>query len=631
VTSTVSPPRPSWSEIGAKAQGILRGPAYEFCHDPKYPWTDSEAHWCSVVGASNERCEALPRACQGEMTHAVTGGRRNRGWGQGHEDDKPFTLHMPSVGPIFSVVLWVVLGVGIVFLLRSILLAALRRGNPSTVGEVRTDAPSVGALSESSVVESDVQRLLDRARRAAAEGRFGDGIADAYAALLRQLEGERLLRIDPWRTNGDYLRDLGRRPDVRNEVSLVVRGVEGVQFGREAPTAERYELVYRQVSVLLAASASRSARGRGALGVAAIACLALGLTSCSGMFGYLVEEDSPSGTSAVVELMRQSGLEPTMRLRSLSSHIEADQIVLLADARLEAKSWKDLLEWVDDGGTLIVANQDAWLANWPGLQFAAHASSRTQLTVAAGAPAEILGASVVVPGTSELVIPKEVDSWTTLLERDGSVYAARFEHGDGSLIALADGQLFTNASIAMADNAAFLVAMLGSDQKKVDLVGELTGGGSKSPLASVERGKLAPVLLQLGLALMLFFLYKGVAFGTLIDPPSAKRRTFADHARALGLLYAKARASGYARSVYGAYALERLRDSLALRDKKGISALADVVAARSGLPIGQVTMMLVLAQEPRSIDSHDDKGSAEDLDLIRRLTRLLGQSKGVSK
>jgi hypothetical protein len=138
------------------------------------------------------------------------------------------------------------------------------------------------------------------------------------------------------------------------------------------------------------------------------------------------------------------------------------------------------------------------------------------------------------------------------------------------------------------------------------------------------------VLLQLSLVLILFFLYKGVAFGTLTDPPGAERRNFAEHARALGLLYAKARASGHARSTFGAYALERLRDRVLLRDQKGISALAEAVAARSGEPIGRVTMTIVEAQEAPPVDPKQ-RESHEDLEVIRRLSRLLHLSKGGSK
>jgi hypothetical protein len=334
--------------------------------------------------------------------------------------------------------------------------------------------------------------------------------------------------------------------------------------------------------------------------------------------------------SAVVELLRRSGFEPTMRFRSLSKTIEAGQVVLLPGARIDKASWDSVLAWVDEGGTLVVTNRDSWLSTWPGVTFAAKGGLRHELAPGAAAPRDVRGASVVVPGANEIVIAKGVESAGNVLHRGDSVYAERFEHGEGELIVLADGRLFTNASLAMADNADFLVALLQNGEKKIDLVGDFTGSGAKSPLSSVQRGKLAPVLLQLGLVLALFFLYKGVAFGTLTDPPGGERRNFAEHARALGLLYAKARASGHARSTFGAYALERLRERVLLRDQKGIATLAEAVAARSGEPIGKVTMTLVEAQE----SPHEDpkqKESHEDLDLIRRLSRLLMQSKGASK
>ena len=57
--------------------------------------------------------------------------------------------------------------------------------------EVATDAPEDAAAAAARQMETDVQRLLDRARAAAARGDFGAAIEDAYAALLRKLEGAR--------------------------------------------------------------------------------------------------------------------------------------------------------------------------------------------------------------------------------------------------------------------------------------------------------------------------------------------------------------------------------------------------------------------------------------------------------
>jgi hypothetical protein len=45
------------------------------------------------------------------------------------------------------------------------------------------------AAAAARLVETDVQRLLERARAAAAAGDFFAAVGDAYAALLRKLEG----------------------------------------------------------------------------------------------------------------------------------------------------------------------------------------------------------------------------------------------------------------------------------------------------------------------------------------------------------------------------------------------------------------------------------------------------------
>ena len=69
------------------------------------------------------------------------------------------------------------------------------------------------------------------ANSAAAHGDFARAVDDTYAALLRRLDGDGLIEIHPSRTNGDYVRRLGDRPELRAAVREIVREVEGVQFG----------------------------------------------------------------------------------------------------------------------------------------------------------------------------------------------------------------------------------------------------------------------------------------------------------------------------------------------------------------------------------------------------------------
>jgi hypothetical protein len=220
-----------------------------------------------------------------------------------------------------------------------------------------------------------------------------------------------------------------------------------------------------------------------------------------------------------------------------------------------------------------------------------------------------------------------------MLARGDSTYAAEIDMGDGRLVVLSDERLFTNASLAVPDNAAFLVAMLRAGGSRVEIAGELAGRASPNPLASVKRSNLWPVMLQLGALLLLLFLCKGIAFGRLRDPAEGSRRRFVEHVRALALSYSRSNAARHASMLYATFALERLRERTRLGQGKGIVALADGIAVRSGRPLGQVTRILVQAEEAREAAAGDEQRSSreEHLTLIRELSTLLRQVGGGSK
>ena len=75
-------------------------------------------------------------------------------------------------------------------------------------------------------------RLLALARAAAAQGDYGAAINHTYAALLRKLDSQSLIEIRRSRTNGDYVRAVGKAsPELSVDLQHVASQVEGVQFG----------------------------------------------------------------------------------------------------------------------------------------------------------------------------------------------------------------------------------------------------------------------------------------------------------------------------------------------------------------------------------------------------------------
>ena len=88
--------------------------------------------------------------------------------------------------------------------------------------EIATAAPEDPAAAIARQIETDVQRLLERARAAAAAGDTSAAVDDAYAALLRKLEGAGVITVESHRTNGDHVRDVGRQaPALRPRMQAV--------------------------------------------------------------------------------------------------------------------------------------------------------------------------------------------------------------------------------------------------------------------------------------------------------------------------------------------------------------------------------------------------------------------------
>jgi hypothetical protein len=137
-------------------------------------------------------------------------------------------------------------------------------------------------------------------------------------------------------------------------------------------------------------------------------------------------------------------------------------------------------------------------------------------------------------------------------------------------------------------------------------------------------------LLQLSLLILLFFVFKGAHFGRPLDPAAGTRRAFAEHARAIGLQYGRRRAGRHALEIYGHYALERMRERLNLSGGKGMLAVAEEVATRTGRPLGDVMRVLVESRPPNRPPSDlqrdaviQEANAAKDLATLRDLATLL--------
>jgi hypothetical protein len=610
--------RPLPEPRAAVAQ-VLQPRRFDFCHNPEYALTPSEKQWCDLGAAKNTAaCPTLAEACRREAMAKQL------------DDEHPLTIKLPDLGLPLRLLLWLLLGLGLGFLLFALIRHFLDHKQKDVV---RTEAP-VTAEDEAAAalarqVETDVQRLLERARAEAAAGDFRAAIGSAYAALLRRLEGAGVVRVEADRTNGDYLGMVRKeRPAVAARVAEVVDTVELAQFGHVPVTREGFEGVWLRVTGLLAER----------IGLLLLVA-SLGVAVACGQ-PRADWDHSPSGRAGVIGFLGKRGFSMRERLLSVAKIGEAkedappderetEQLVLLPGAQLGDDEWKALRRWLGRGGrSLVIAGGRRELPAWVGMRIVAKPAAASQPIVPSDADGKRWGAlRAVVPAANHLECDPESEN---LLERGKTVYAAQRWLGDdedGSrVVVVADDLLFRNASLLLADNAAVLDALLRDGGLANEVAGDLTGLVASNPIESVQRGRLGPALLQLAAFLVLFFVCKGARFGRPTDTQRIRRRELAEHVRALGLHYARARADRFALGTLGAYAVERLRERFGLHVDRSLSGLAEAVAARTGRPVGAVMRLLVEARDAGRGVAADQE--ANDFESAVELVKLLEETGG---
>jgi hypothetical protein len=209
----------------------------------------------------------------------------------------------------------------------------------------------------------------------------------------------------------------------------------------------------------------------------------------------------------------------------------------------------------------------------------------------------------------------------------GNAHVATFPYGGGSVTLIANSELLGNLSLSVGDNAAFSLDLFGPPSGTLGIVGAWSGGGVSSPIRALQNAGLSPLLLEILGFLLVLLWHRGAAFGIRRDPNDSARRAFADHVRALGRSYARARARRHALSQYAGFALESLRARFGRGAPLSLIDLAGEVARRTGERETDVMRLLVEADEAAQ-EREPERGELGDLETIEKLQALLYPSGG---
>jgi hypothetical protein len=646
---------------GLELDKIFAHERYYFCAaDTSYEPMPEDRRWCELAANyDTSRCPGFARVCgrplprsEGQWSEPGASAEEKRdGTGDvnrsAYEEKEPEPASLPDLGGFAKVLMWLLLiglAVGVIVVIVRNRVRDHDDDSPTPEPETNAAESLVAARVEAlRVVETDVQRLLARADAAAQRGDHATAIADVYAALLRRLEGARLISLDRWKTNGDYIHALRSRPSLRDEVREIVREVEQVQFGTSPAVPERYADIRAAVLAIV---------GRTAL----VFALALGFgahTACDPPEEASPREPpagaalaglgtGPSDKRALGELLLAFDIQAEHRWRDIEQLAQTDGAIMLLDGvELSDTDWRRLLAWVEhDGGVLIIATgadfpREIGIDYTPAPELAISLVAESSMYVFEGLdcvapPGRALAKRNDVAPMASSILARRIVSLSTWFgseqEEQRRPYVMRRPLGEGNIFVFAESDMLTNAGLLVGDNGACLVNLLRSaDIEAVEFVDMYTGAGADNPFESVREAKLGALFLQILLFLALLYAMVGLPFARLRDPPEQRRRAFVEHIRTLGQRYAQARAARHVAVHYCSWALDRLRARLQPGSARGLHPLAVAIAARTGRSEAEVMQILVEAHELRESNPSPDRGGASELELMRRLSELLAQ------
>ena len=339
----------------------------DFCTKPSRPLSTHARSLCPMA-AEIPRCDAFVAAC----------------------NDKPFD---PDKLPRWNLGLGSALASlagGVVWLLVAAVIGLIVAFVVSAIGRARKDSRLASSpepkatvvpdpMAEALFAPSDAETLLARASEHAQRGELDRAALLYLAAALRALDRRGAIRIARHRTNGEYVRAC-KESEAAPQLRAIVRAVDRVQFGHEAPTRE--------------AIADVAARAAWIVRAAVVASLTLLLVGCTpNSHGPILQTDDPGGDDLFMAVLERQGADVARLGGSLASlpmpeHDEKGPLVVVDAARtpLEDETRVHLVRWVKAGGRLLIAGD---VKSWPE-DFGAkpHESSSSKLTFRFADPEE---------------------------------------------------------------------------------------------------------------------------------------------------------------------------------------------------------------------------------------------------
>ena len=700
----------------AAARRILQHNDYAFCQKPTVHALDIDPAWCEIAEKATY-CPAIVQHCLVHSGPQQPGARDLATSASSTQDGAPTKaqpkqrLHeqhaftSPELSESWRVPDWLAVlhqlavGLAIGAVLALLVWLWRQRSAPGPSVPPKT-APEPQAKTQAVVIAGEEQRdpqvLLALAQQALAEDP-ARAYALLYAAALRHLELQGLLRRQASTSNREYLRRIAGKTPLHPLLQQLVRDIERQRFGGATADRSRWAQLQQAIAplltVLLVTLMGCAMPGDADLeGRAAVWDLlrSQGL-DVHGLSWSLADLDRKS--PVVVVDTAQIPLEPSLTTALDTSVRRGARLLLLIDGNQDLGAWLpvavtateargpvriadnylptfDLLApqpWVPDHQGLRDAalpgdgpSDPEWLQYlhdqgycwteaqscgdeaWTGddseedaataepCESSADATEDADVADAASFTAkQAQPAETNTLTTAELPEAPTMDHGQAVFFRGDIAIARHWQLGQGEVVVLAEPRLLSNAALAIPGTAPLVMGLLGvllRGDSEVALAQVGLVAPPDSPVDSMGRSGLLPLLVHAMLAVGVWLLSRGMALGRLRDNDQRTRRVFAEHVQALGQHLRRKRASRLAASQYASWALERLwlRD-LRPGQPRHWPTLAAAVAQRCGRPLAQVAALLEKAETIRQTPDNPSFPQ-QDLALIEALESLLEEA-----
>lgn len=575
-----SVPYVAYAEPDPVVQRALEEGSYSFCKKPRQPIFGKREQLCPLA-AEIEGCEGYAEACGLRETHTP-------GW---------FSKLAEMLGPVAKVLLYAIVIAIVLVVAIPVLRALLRlRRDKQLADDEKSPAVATPIAPPPPPEEiSDAEHALREADALRARGELTRALALYLGASLAALDRRGAVRIAKHKTNGEYVRSC-TEDGARQPLREIVREVDKVEFGKIPPTDDAVARVASRAAALVRAAV---------VTVGALLLLGCGRMNPPG--------NDPAGDDLPRAVLRDAGWNVESLGRSLASlplddMVTAPLVVVDTDlVVLEDDTAAHLVRWVDAGGVLVLFGDPS---RWPDEIGArpGHAGTRDLVI------GPIHGARVA---RADALVWKDAERIASLGE---DIYAAWKPIGQGAVMGVANGDLFSNVGMMPAHNAEALRELFEWPGELVSVreirIARAEDGISppSGPFAALAAaGLLEGTWHALAAALVLFLAY-GIRHARPRPTPTPARRAFTEHVEATAAFYERTRVFPHALAAYGRFVEMRLRERL----PRGADPVA-FLAARAEVDPEHAARVYRRATEAKT----EDEVRGDELATIKELRSML--------